>query len=385
VSPAARLAVALTAVQALGALTWVVYATLLSGLLSAAGVDPAWRPWILLADQILFAVSDALAGVWLDRAAAATRRLGPPLLLATAVATVAFLALPWLADAPGILLACIAVWAAASSALRAPLPRLLARYTALPERPGLASFLALGTGAAGLLAPAAMLALARDGIRVTFAVTSLTLWLLVAMLFATERSAGAPAPPAATERWEAPPRALPLVLGATTLAALGAQVFATFAAGPALRRALGAVEAGDYATAFPLGVVLASLTAPMAKKFGPVPTGATGCALAAVGAAASAVAGGAATAGAVAAAGAGWGAALTATLTAVTALAPKERTARWTGAWFAAQALATALRMAAGMAAGRVDGGAAAVGAAVAWAAAGAMLAATGARRPALP
>lgn len=383
-SPAARLAVALTAVQALGALTWVVYATLLSGLLSAAGVDPAWRPWILLADQLIFALGDALAGVWLDRAAAATRRLGPPLLLATAVATVAFLALPWLADAPGLLLACISVWAAASSALRAPLPRLLARYTALPERPGLASFLALGTGAAGLLAPTAMRALARDGIRVSFAVTSLTLWLLVAMLFATERSAGAPAPPPAAERWEAPPRALPLVLGATTLAALGAQVFATFAAGPALRRALGAAEAGDYTAAFPLGVMLSSLAALVAKKFGPVPTGAAGCALAAVGAAASG-ADGAATVGAVAAAGAGWGAALTATLTAVTALAPRERAARWTGAWFAAQALATALRMAAGMAAGRVDGGAAAAGAAVAWAAAAAMLAATGARRPALP
>jgi hypothetical protein len=107
VSPAARLAVALTAVQALGALAWVVYAALLSGLLAAAGVDPAWRPWILLADQMIFALGDALAGVWLDRAAAATRRLGPPLLRATAVASAAFLALPWLADAPGLLLAAV--------------------------------------------------------------------------------------------------------------------------------------------------------------------------------------------------------------------------------------------------------------------------------------
>lgn len=376
-----RLAAALTGVQCLSALTWIVYAALLAGLLSAAGVDPAWRPWILLADQVIFAVCDTLAGVWLDGAAAATRRLGGVLLGATCVSTVTFLALPWLTDAPGVMLACIAVWAVASSALRAPLPRLLGRHASLPDRPGLASFFALGTGLAGLLAPGAMRALAREGSRAAFALTSLTLWLLVAMLFVTERSQGE-ARTESAKPMEAPPRALPMALGATFLTTLGAQVYSTFAVTAALRRVAGAAEAAGLAVVFPLGVALAAVGAAATKRFGAERTGAAACALAGSGAAVTGAAGAKeAVVGAVLAAGVGWGAALSATLTAVSALAPRERVARWTGAWFAAQALATAVRMGAGMAAEHVTEGSACAGAALAWGAAAVMLAATGVRR----
>jgi hypothetical protein len=378
---AVRLAAALTAVQCLSALTWIVYASLLAGLLDAAGVDPGWRPWILLADQGIFALCDTLAGVWLDGAAAATRRLGGALLGATCVSTVTFLALPWLTDAPGAMLACIAVWAVASSALRAPLPRLLGRYASLPDHPGLAGFFALGTGLAGLFAPGAMRVLAREGSRAAFALTSLTLWLLVAMLFVTERSQGE-GRTEASRAVEAPSRALPLVIGATFLATLGAQVYATFAASAALRRVAGAAEATGLAVVFPLGMALAAVGGAATKRFGAERSGAAACGMAAVGAAVTGAADGkAAVVGAVLAAGVGWATALSATLTAVSALAPNERAARWTGVWFAAQAAATGVRMGAGMAAGHVTEGAAGGAAVLAWAAAAVMLAASGARR----
>jgi hypothetical protein len=265
------------------------------------------------------------------------------------VSTVTFLALPWLTDAPGAMLACIAVWAVASSALRAPLPRLLGRYASLPDHPGLAGFFALGTGLAGLFAPGAMRVLAREGSRAAFALTSLTLWLLVAMFF---------------------------------LATLGAQVYATFAASAALRRVAGAAEATGLAVVFPLGMALAAVGGAATKRFGAERSGAAACGMAAVGAAVTGAADGkAAVVGAVLAAGVGWATALSATLTAVSALAPNERAARWTGVWFAAQAAATGVRMGAGMAAGHVTEGAAGGAAVLAWAAAAVMLAASGARR----
>jgi hypothetical protein len=155
--PAAPRAVGLylAVVQFFLAVSWVVYVIYLPDLARAAGLEAKWIPWLLIADQLVFILTDLAVGMASDRAARLLGRLGRAMVLATLLSCAAFLLLPWIAGQgePGLLVGVTFVWALSSSALRAPPMTLLGRYVAQPQQPGMVALSQLGLGLAAALAP----------------------------------------------------------------------------------------------------------------------------------------------------------------------------------------------------------------------------------------
>ncbi len=148
-----RAAWLLAGVEFFFALSWVVYVIFLPELLARGGIDRRYLPWIIAADQLIFALADWWMGVAVDRARAALRMIGPMLVLLSAVSALAMLLMPWLAATPALFLLAIGVWVATSSALRAPPYVLLSRYAGRATLPRLAGIQLLGLAVASALAP----------------------------------------------------------------------------------------------------------------------------------------------------------------------------------------------------------------------------------------
>ena len=187
----------LAALQFLFTLGWTVYAIFLPQLAGAVGIPRAWVIWILLLDQVVFTVTDYAMGAAADRFATLVGRLGHAVAWITALSCVAFAALPVVAGfgpaAQPVLLGLIVVWAATSSALRAPPLMLLGKYAGRSNVPWLASLALLGLGVAGALAPYLTVALRGIDPRVPFALSSLVLLLASLALARVERGLAAPA------------------------------------------------------------------------------------------------------------------------------------------------------------------------------------------------
>ena len=214
------LAAAVALVQFLFGTTWTLYVIYLPQLAQAAGIGREWVPWILVADQLVFAAMDVVTGFWLDRVRAALGRYGLWMLAGALVTCIAFLALPFAGASAGVLLAAIAVWAITSSALRSPPWALLSRYAATPSVPWLSAIVLLGTCAASALAPYLGIALRGIDPRVPFLVSTLTLAAAVLVLVLAERRmvAGPPEPK------PVPPLRSPFYFAAVLILALGFQV-----------------------------------------------------------------------------------------------------------------------------------------------------------------
>lgn len=191
-SPAVPRAVGLylAAVQFCFALGWVVYVAYLPRLAQQAGLDVSWVPWILLADQLVFVVTDLAVGLASDRAAAVIGRIGRWVAVATVLSAAAFMALPWLAPqgSPLLFMAVTACWVLTSSALRAPPLTLLGRYVARPAQPTMVAFTAFGLGVANALAPYLGLQLKGLDPRWPFAVSALALAAVALGMVAAERA-----------------------------------------------------------------------------------------------------------------------------------------------------------------------------------------------------
>mgnify|MGYP003378647260 CR=1 FL=1 len=84
-------------VQLFLALGWTVYVIFLPALAAQAGIAKEWVPWLLLADQAIFAAMDWLLGTRADRVAGAMGRLANAILLASLLSCGAFLLLPFAA------------------------------------------------------------------------------------------------------------------------------------------------------------------------------------------------------------------------------------------------------------------------------------------------
>lgn len=153
VLPGTRAASLLAVVEFFFALSWVVYVIFLPELLARGGIEKRYVPWLIAADQVIFALADWWIGVAVDRARAALRRIGPMLVALAGVSALAMLLLPWLAPMPPLLLLATAVWVATSSALRAPPYVLLSRYAGRAALPRLAGIQLLGLALASALAP----------------------------------------------------------------------------------------------------------------------------------------------------------------------------------------------------------------------------------------
>src|SRR4051812_12149061 len=224
------LAVLVAIVQFLFGTTWTMYVIYLPQLAQNAGIGREWVPWILVADQLIFAAMDVAAGFWIDRVRAALGRFGLWILAGTLVTCVAFLALPFAGASSGVLLTAILIWAVASSALRSPPWALLSRYAATPSVPWLSAIVLLGTCVASAAAPYLGIALRGVDPRVPFITSTLTLAAAVLVLFLAERRM--PPNPAAEPK-PAPPLRSPFYFAGLLILAFGVQVH--FALGSAPR------------------------------------------------------------------------------------------------------------------------------------------------------
>src|SRR3954447_13422088 len=169
------LAVYLAVVQFFFATTWTLYVIYLPQLAQQAGIAKYWIPWILVMDQVVFAIADVATGFWVDRVRKVLARLGAWILAVTVVSAVAFMVLPYSGAHAYVLLAAILVWSITSSALRAPPWALLSRYAAAPSLPGLSAVVLAGSALAAAGAPYLGIALRGVDPRVPFIVSTLTL------------------------------------------------------------------------------------------------------------------------------------------------------------------------------------------------------------------
>ena len=215
------LAVYVGVVQFLFGTTWTLYVIYLPQLAQSAGIGREWVPWILVADQLVFAAMDVVTGFWVDRVRLALGRFGGWILAGSVVSAGAFLALPYAGASSSLLLAAIALWAITSSALRSPPWALLSRYAATPSIPWLSTLVLTGTAVASAIAPYLGVALRGVDPRVPFIVSTLTLLAtLVGLMLAEKRL---PANPRAEPK-PLPPVATPALFVALLLLALGFQV-----------------------------------------------------------------------------------------------------------------------------------------------------------------
>src|SRR5690348_9330711 len=175
-------AIYLGVVQFFFATTWTLYVIYLPQLAAQAGIGKQWVPWILVADQVIFAVMDVVTGYWADRVRAGLARLGPLILGLCASSSLGFLVLPFAGANALVLLAAILLWTLTSSALRSPPWALLSRYAAAPSVPWISALVL--TGSALAAAAATYLGVAMRGVdpRLPFIVSTLTLLATVAGL-----------------------------------------------------------------------------------------------------------------------------------------------------------------------------------------------------------
>lgn len=145
---------ALAGVQFFFTLGWTVYALYLPDLLKGAGLATSWLPWLLMADQLIFAAMDIAFGIAADRMADTYRRLARLLLWLTSLSAGAFLLLPSLAPvSPGLLLLVLAIWVISASVVRAPTMVLLAKRAKAAQQGQLVLCYAGGMALASALSP----------------------------------------------------------------------------------------------------------------------------------------------------------------------------------------------------------------------------------------
>ena len=242
-------------VQCLLALSWTMYVLFLPGMRSEAGIDKRWFIYVLIGDQIVFAACDWAAGVYTDRIASVWKRLGRVMIATTMLSSAALLAMPWIAKSGSavLLLGVIFVWAATSSALRAPVFSLLGRIRevgrdaafsrqARARRAGMVSMALVGISLAGAIGPYLTMLLKTVDNRLPIAVSAVALAL--AGLWATRAEALLPrndgidrASPVATRAMRQ--RAWSLA-GTVLVAAFGTQLVIAIVAPPLYRPFVGA-------------------------------------------------------------------------------------------------------------------------------------------------
>ncbi len=207
-----RAAWLLAGVEFFFALSWVVYVIFLPELLARGGIDPRFLPWILAADQLIFALADWSVGVAVDRARLALHRIGPMLVLLSTLSALAMLLLPWLATMPMLLLLATALWVATSAALRAPPYVLLSRYAGRARLPRLAGIQLLGLAVTAALAPYLAIVLKGVDPSLPFALSALAVGVSALALVYVERrlpaaeqavaaEASQQTPPATAKAW----------------------------------------------------------------------------------------------------------------------------------------------------------------------------------------
>ena len=332
--------------QLLFVTTWTLYVVYLPQLADQAGIPKQWVPWILTADQIVFALTDVATGFWLDRVRAALARLGPWILGVTAVSCVAFIGLPFAGASAGLLLGAIALWAVSSAALRSPPWVLLSRHAATPSIPWLSALVLTGTAVGSALAPYLGIALRGVDPRVPFVLSSVVLVATVVGLVVAERRRIGEASGEPQLVSTLPPSSLFLALA---FLALGIQVHYSLNTPPRYLQFASPAELAYLMPVFWVGFnLLMFVAARLVKRIGPADAMALAAACGALATLAAALANNLfALLAAQFLAGGCWGAALVAAYTAAVAMGRTGREGRFLGTLFAVLAAAVALRIAA--------------------------------------
>ncbi|HWA36870.1 MAG TPA: MFS transporter [Burkholderiales bacterium] len=344
-SSASRLAVVVAVVQFFFATTWTLYIIYLPQLAAQAGIGKEWIPWILVADQVVFAVTDVITGFWVDRVRRGLARMGGWILAITVVSAVGFLALPFAGGSATVLLVAVFVWAITSSALRSPPWALLSRHAATPAVPWLAAIVLTGSALAAAAAPYLGLALKGVDPRLPFVVSTLTLVVTVAVLVLAEKNHEEEKP--AEEKAAEPPSLLFFV--ALLFMAIGFQVHFALNSAPQYLRVATAAELPYLMPVFWVGFNLGMFPFSLAvKRLGAAPAMALAAAAGALAILCAALASGLASLViAQLAAGAFWGAASVAAYTGAIGFGRTGREGRYLGLLFAMLALAAFVRIAA--------------------------------------
>jgi hypothetical protein len=343
----------LTVLELVFALGWTVYVIYLPRLAASVGISGSAVIIILMLDQAIFTVTDFAMGVAADKVSRLIGRLGHWVAAITLVSCAAFIGLPFVAGA-GVgattFLALIVVWAATSSALRAPPLMLLGKYAARPAIPYLASLAMLGLGIAGAVSPYLAMTLAKQDPRLPFAIASIALVLTSLALVKVERALAKQAP-AKSEQPQTVDRAVPasVVMFAltTVILAFGFQLHFFFNSPPLFKHFTNDISTlmPVFWVGFSVGMFPASL---ITKRWGGLPVmGAAGLigAIAIVVMEVSGALGLAVVAQLIA--GAAWGCILMSAFAAAAALGYTGAEGKTTGVLFSALALATFARMAA--------------------------------------
>jgi MFS family permease len=344
---ASALAVYVGIVQFFFAVTWTVYVVYLPQLVEQAGIARSWVPWILVADQLVFAMVDIATGFWVDRVRHGVARLGPAILAVSVLSGIAFLALPFMHASPALLLVAIFIWAVTSSALRSPPWALLSRHAATPRLPWVSTVTLTGTALAAAVAPYLGLALRGIDPRVPFIVSTLTLLAAVGGLVVAERRFAANSP--VSENLEKqPPQRVVLFFAALLLMAIGFQAHFAINSAPQYLRFAPQADLALLLPVFWIGFQAGMLPASrIVKRLGTLPVMAVSAACGAIATLACAFAFAKAfLLSAQFVAGACWGIACVAAYTSAVGFGRTGREGRFLGTLFAVFAVATLLRIA---------------------------------------
>ena len=341
------LAITIGVVQFFFAVTWTVYVVYLPQLVEQSGIARSWVPWILAADQVIFACVDVATGFWVDRVRGTVARLGPWILAVSVVSALAFVALPFIGASPVLLLGLIVVWAVTSSALRSPPWALLSRHAATPRLPWVSMLALTGTALAAAASPYLGMALRGVDPRVPFLVSTLTLLATVGALVIAERRAAASVSPQESLERE-PLQRVVLFYAAFLVMALGFQVHFSLNSAPQYLRFAGPGDLPWLMPVFWIGFQIGMLPASrFTKRLGTLPVMALAAACGALATLACSFAfSKPVLVSAQLLAGACWGVACVAAYTSAMGFGRTGREGRFLGTLFAVLALATFARIA---------------------------------------
>jgi hypothetical protein len=251
-------------------LTWVGYVIYLPQLAARAGISPGVVGWLLVFDQIIFALCDWAAGVAVDRVARVVGRVGKIVAAATAVSTLAFLLLPFVSrSSADVFVAVIVVWAITSSALRAPPLALLGRYTPVGRQPWVSSLFVVGVGLATASTPFLSGRIAAYEPRLFFCASAVSVLAATLSIIWAEKTLTRDAPPETPAPTEIRISILLVFLAAVLLAQLGFQVHSAVNAQRLFAKYARPGEVPTLLAVFWIGfVLLTPLASLLAKRFG---------------------------------------------------------------------------------------------------------------------
>jgi hypothetical protein len=320
-------------------LTWVGYVIYLPQLAARAGINAGVVGWLLVFDQIIFALCDWAAGVAVDRVVRVVGRVGKIVAAATAVSALAFLLLPVVSHSGGdVFVALIVVWAITSTALRAPPLALLGRYTPVDRQPWVSSLFVVGAGLATASTPFLAGRITAYDPRIFFGASAVSVLAVTLSIVWAEKTLTRDAPPEKPAPTEIRIGILLVFLAAVLLAQMGFQVHSAVNAARLFAK---------YARPGELPTLLTPLASLLAKRLGGIVSMMLGALVAAGSAFAAAQATNVASLGiAQFICGAAWGAVMVSTVVAAFAIGRHGSEGTAVGAVFSVIAVATMARIA---------------------------------------